>query len=78
MFMCEQTFIIGIAFYGWFRLPDKNSNSNPDLDCRLNGYIVLGRTFSDCIESDSDFKPNWPVQESDGNMDWNWNLDAWM
>ena len=43
---------------GLFTLPDTDSDTNSDSDCKHNGYIVLCRTCSHCTDSDYDSDPD--------------------
>ena len=43
---------------GLFTLPNTNSDTNSDSDSKSNGYIVLCRTGSHCMDSDSDAHPD--------------------
>ena len=60
-FVCIK--IIDTSGLFTLKVPDSNSNS----DCKPNGYIVIYRIFSCCIQSDSDSHPNCRLQE------WDWN-----
>ena len=58
-----------------FTLSDLNIDSNSDSNCKLNGYIVLCRTFSHGTESDSDANFNCELEEWDRNGHQNLNPD---
>ena len=48
--------------YGLFTLPDTDSGTDSDSDSEHDGYIVLCRTCSHCMDSDSDPYLDWDLQ----------------